>query len=94
MIFRALPLGEWHGRGPGLQALNHMSFLHGKELTTWLGSRRPSTVANGLGADILLLDISNGSPVGARPNATLSHPSAIAEREPEDDRLSGDRILG
>jgi len=40
-----------------------MSFLHGKELT-WLASRRTSTKANRLGADILLLDISNGSPAG------------------------------
>jgi hypothetical protein len=64
MRFTALPLANGKGEDLGSQTLNHMSSLHGKELTTELASRRTSTEANGLGADILLLDISNGSPAG------------------------------
>jgi len=61
MIFRALPLANGKGKEPGSQALNHMSSLYGKELTTELASRQTCTR---LGGDILLLDISNGPPAG------------------------------
>jgi hypothetical protein len=93
MIIQSPALGEWQGRGPGSQALNHMAFLHGKELNNLVGERTDIHQGQWVGCGHIASRHIEWFASRARPNATLSHPSTIAEREPEDDRLGGDRIL-
>jgi hypothetical protein len=64
-----------------------MAFLHGKELNNLVGEPTDIHQNQWVGCGHIASRHIEWFASRAQPNATLSHPSTIAEREPGDDKL-------